>query len=371
MKILYVTTIASTMEFFEEHFRMLRDDGHQVELACNNTRPYNKGISDLQLKTFHVPFSRSPLSPDNFAARKQLKQIIIRGNYDIVHCHTPNAAAITRLVCKGLRKKGLKVFYTAHGFHFYKGAPLKNWLLFYPVEWLCAHWTDLLITINREDYKRAEKNLHAKNVVYVPGVGLDLSRFSNVSFDRAAVRKELGVPEGAILLLSVGELNTNKNHQIVIRAIAQLKDPDIYYAIAGSGSEKEHLIQLANQMDVADQVHLLGFRTDVPALYYSSDICCFPSIREGLPMAALEGMACGLPLIAADNRGTRDLCTDGENGFLCEFDNVQQFADRIRYLRDHPESCRHYGAINKKKAMEFSVAHVLKYMKDLYETYGL
>ena len=164
---------------------MLVEVGHQVDIACNYTDlALDELYDELGCKSYQVDFSRSPLSKDNIKAYGQLKKVISDGNYDIVHCHTPNASVITRLVCRKFRKKnGLKVFYTAHGFHFYKGAPKLNWMIFYPIEKCCSRFTDKLITINKEDFELAKSKFKAREVHYVPGVGIDLSRFENVQVE--------------------------------------------------------------------------------------------------------------------------------------------------------------------------------------------
>ncbi|MBR5309849.1 MAG: glycosyltransferase family 4 protein [Oscillospiraceae bacterium] len=337
MKILYVTTISLTMNsFFKPHIDMLVKEGHKVDIACNyKDLVLDNLYSELGCDFFQIDFSRSPLSFNNVKAFFQLKKIIKDGGYDIVHCHTPNAAVITRLVCRKFRKNGLKVFYTAHGFHFYKGAPKFNWLFFYPVEKICSKFTDKLITINKEDYELAKSKFYAKEVHYIPGVGVDLSRFENVQVNKSDKRRETGVPEDAILLLSVGELNENKNHQVVIKALTQIDNKNIHYAIAGIGDKKEYLLNLAKELGLSDRVHLLGYRNDVAELYKAADIFCFPSIREGLGLAAVEAMACGLPVVAADNRGTRSFIEDETNGFICKYDDEKNFADVcVRIITD-------------------------------------
>lgn len=335
MNILYITTIGVTMGFFKSLIRALLDAGHTVDIATNENggeTPIPICYREWGCKVYPISCSRSPLNKGNLAAIREIREIVQKGNYDIVHCHTPIAAACTRLACRKLRKTGVKVIYTAHGFHFYTGAPLKNWLLYYPVEWLCARWTDVLITINKEDYERAKKHMHAKCVEYVPGVGIDTKRFMNASVDRAAKRREIGVPEDATLLMSVGELNENKNHSVVIKALAKINDKNVHYAIAGVGPLKDALEALAKSLGVGEQLHLLGYRPDVPELYKAADICVFPSIREGLPVAVMEGMAAGLPFVAADNRGTRDLLTDGENALICRYDDADGFAAGVENL---------------------------------------
>ncbi len=360
MRILYVTTISITMGFFPEHFKMLLEEGHTVELACNSENPVPQSIAELGLRVHNIPFSRSPFSKSNINAIKRLKRLVEEEKYDIVHTHTPNASAIVRLACRKLRKRGLKVFYTAHGFHFYKDAPIKNWLVYYPVEWLCAHWTDELITINQEDHALAQKYMHAKEVVYVPGVGIDLTKFGSVSVDRAEKRKELGVPEDAVLLISVGELNKNKNHETVIKAINGM---DVYYIIAGIGDKKEYLQQLIDEQGMTERIKLLGYRTDVKELYAVSDMFVFPSFREGLSVALMEAMACGLPCAVSRIRGNTDL-VDEKGGELFESSRADSAKIAISKLleRNLPE----LGKYNANKIEKFSREAVLTRMSEIY-----
>lgn len=370
MKILYVTTISLTMNsFFKPHIKMLVEEGHQVDIACNyNDLALDSLYSELGCNFHQIDFSRSPLSLSNIKACKQLKDVVKKGEYDIVHCHTPNAAAVTRLVCRKFRKKNnLKVFYTAHGFHFYKGAPLLNWLVFYPVEKLCAHFTDVLITINQEDYALAKKKMKAKRVEYVAGVGVDLSRFDNIEVDRAAKRREIGVPEDAFLLISVGELNENKNHQVIIKAMAKLNNPKVHYAIAGTGDKREYLLSLAESLGVSEQLHLLGYRRDIPELNASADVFCFPSFREGLGLAAIEAMACGLPIITSNVHGINDYSENGVTGYKCSPYDVDGFAEAISKLITDKEALKKMSEQNKKFAERYSINEILPRMNSIYE----
>ncbi len=367
MKILYVTTISLTMNtFFKPHIDMLVQEGNQVDIACNyRDLALDPLYSQLGCKFHQVDFSRSPLSVDNLKAYGQLKHVIAEGNYDIVHCHTPNAAVITRLVGRKFRKKnGLKVFYTAHGFHFYQGAPKLNWMVYYPVEKLCSRFTDKLITINREDYELAKRKFKAKEVHYVPGVGVDLSKYEDVQTDRAAKRQEIGVPADAVLLLSVGELNENKNHQIIIRALAKLNDPNVHYAIAGVGDRRDYLLGLADELGVAQQVHLLGYRKDVPELNCAADVFCFPSFREGLPASLMEAMAGGLPCAVSRIRGNSDLI-DADGGALFDpYDEDACYEALGWILRNDRKAL---GAYNRTKVQHFSQRSVMELMRAVYD----
>lgn len=360
MKILYVATVSITMGFFPEHFKMLLDAGHTVEIACNCDDPVPEKVSNMGLKTHHIPFSRSPFSKTNLAALKQLKQLVENGDYDIVHTHTPNASACVRLACKNARKRGLKVFYTAHGLHFYKGAPILNWLIYFPVEWFCAHFTDTLITINNEDFELAKKYMHAKNVVYVPGVGIDLNKFSDNDEAVNEKRKELGIPENKTLLISVGELNENKNHETVIKAINGL---DVYYIIAGIGDKKEYLTSLIESQNMADKIKLLGYRTDVKDLYLASDVFVFPSFREGLSVSLMEAMACAKPCAVSKIRGNTDLIDENGGGLFSPNDVTECKNAILKAIDNKNES----GSYNKEKIKAFSNESVLLKMKELYE----
>ncbi len=361
MKILYVSTVGITMGFFPEHFKMLLDEGHTIELACNCEKPLPKTVEDLGVTVHNISFSRSPFSKSNLIAYKQLKELIKNEKYDIVHTHTPNASACVRLACRKLRKKGLKVFYTAHGFHFYKGAPLKNWLIYYPVEWLCAHWTDTLITINQEDYALAKKHMHAKKTEYVPGVGIDLSKFDNINIDKTKKRESLEIPQNATLLISVGELNENKNHETVIKAINGM---DLYYIIAGVGNKKESLQKLINQQGMRDRIKLLGYRTDVKELYAISDLFVFPSFREGLSVSVMEAMASGLPCAVSKIRGNTDL-VDENGGVLFDPHSIDDCRLALQNILNAKRIKK--GLYNKDKIRSFSTQTVLRKMQVIYK----
>lgn len=367
MNILYVTTIGGTMHFFKSFVSKLIAEGHTVDIACNEKlRPVNELFSQLGCNVYNLSCTRSPLNRGNLKAIKELKKIVAQKHYDIVHCHTPIAAACTRIACRKARKNGTKVIYTAHGFHFYKGAPKKNWVLFYPIEKMCAKWTDLLITINKEDYARAEKKLKTKAIEYVPGVGIDVNRFANAEADRTEKRREIGVPEDCVLILSVGELNKNKNQETAIRALAELKDERIHYVLAGRGSNADYLTELSAELGIADKVHLLGHRSDIPELCKTADIFVHPSFREGLPVSVMEAMASGLPVIGSRIRGVSNLLEGNGELTLCAPANVKEWAESISTLVNNAELRTEIGSFNSQKAKELEVKNINETMMELY-----
>ena len=220
MKILYITTVSGTMDFFIDIISTLIKQGNQVDLACSTvTTPINSHYNELGCRVHELSCSRKLSFINILKTISEIKKLIENEGYDIVHCHTPIASFCTRVAC---RKLNVKVVYTAHGFHFFKGAPLKNWLIYYPAEKLCSRWTDVLVTINSEDYELARKKMRAKKVTYVPGVGIDEARYQVNDNIRMLKRKELGIPEDAYVILTVGELNENKNQSIILNAMKKL-----------------------------------------------------------------------------------------------------------------------------------------------------
>jgi len=356
------------MGFFKSFIRLLLDEGHSVEIAANeNDEKVPACYREWGCQVHQIDASRSPVNLRNFKAVSQIRRLAEQRKYDIVHCHTPVAALCTRIACRKSRKTGTKVFYTAHGFHFYKGAPLKNWLLYYPAEWLCSWITDDLITINQEDYERAKKHLHSKMTHYVPGVGVDIDKFSKPDVSREEKRIALKIPLNAIVVTSVGELNANKNHIVIIRALSIKKDKNILYLIAGEGEQRTLLQNEINDRGLQNQVILLGNRRDIADLYHASDICAFPSIREGQGLAAIEGMAAGLPLLISDNRGTRGFIHDGENGIVCKYSDVSAFAGAIEFLAQNERIRADMGNRNKTLSKQFDIDIINSKMKEIYE----
>jgi len=263
------------------------------------------------------------------------------------------------------------VLYTAHGFHFYKGAPLKNWLLYYNMEKLAAHWTDGLITINEEDYKAAQKFKLRKNgkVFFVPGVGVDIVGLEQriASIDRSEKRKELGISELSTVLITVAELIPRKNHIQVLKALSKLNKTNFHYLVVGNGESEQQLKKAVNELMLQDKVSFLGFRRDVPELMASSDIFILTSRHEGLTRAIMEAMAVGLPIIATDVRGNRDLVKSGENGYLVPLDDVETTSQVIKKLISSPELRNSMQEKNKEKARAYALDRILPQMEKIYE----
>ena len=370
-KALFVATIASFIDGFESNdTKILQEMGYQVMAASSSTigtRPGNlDSLKQKNIDLHHIDFARSPFSKNTLVAYHQLKKLINSEQYDLIHCHTPVGGILTRLAARKARKKGTKVIYTAHGFHFYKGAPLINWLIYYPTEKICSYFTDALITINQEDFKFAKDKLKAKKVFYIPGVGVETSKFQSVVVDKKEMRQKLGLSAENIVLLSVGELNTNKNHQIIIKALAKINDSNIHYVVAGVGDNQMNLLSLSKELGVQKNVHLLGYRSDIAELCHSADICCFPSLREGLSVSLMESMSTGLPCVVSKIRGNVDLIDHGQGGFQNDPNSVDEFAQSISTLINNKDLISIMGQYNQAKIREFDTKNVEKIMGKIY-----
>lgn len=377
-KALMIASVASMIDQFNMHnIALLEQMGFSVEIAANfvcgsstsrqRVADFREEMETAGRKCHHVPVPRSIFHVGSIlAAWKQVRQLCRENRYDIVHCHSPIGGVVARLAARKLRKQGTKVIYTAHGFHFFRGAPLKNWLLFYPVEKLCARMTDVLITINREDYELAKQKMHAGKVVSIPGIGLDTNRFDPTLSENPSLRQELGVGETDRVILSVGELSRRKNHGVILRALAKIPQKNIKYVICGIGPQEDALRQLAEELGISDRLILLGYRRDIPQLLHMADVYAFPSLQEGLPVALMEAMAMGKAVVCSRIRGNTDLITQGQGGFLADTDDVAAYAQAITRLLSDDALRQRMGSTNRQTIRAFDVRVVDAKMEKIY-----
>lgn len=367
-KILITASVQSQMsQFLIPHIKLLKNMGYEVHVAAKNDLHEKPGRELTEPdKIMELPFTRKPVSLGNLKAYGQLKQIIKNEHYDIIHCHTPACSIITRFAARKARKKGTKVYYTAHGFHFYKSAPLVNWILYYTAEKIAAPFTDLLLTMNAEDYE-ISKRLGAKKCIYVPGVGVNVEKFSNVEIDKDKKREELGVPAGAIFTVSVGELIKRKNHSSVIRALAELKEYNIFHMICGNGPLEAELSDEVKKYNLEDRVLFGGYRKDLTEIYKTADIMIFPTFHEGLPCAVMEAMSAELPVICSAIRGNVDLIQNEKGGLHISSGDYRTIKDAIIRMIENPEERAEFAKYSREYINKFKVESVLEQLEKLYE----
>lgn len=373
-KVLFVASLYGFLESFEiNNMKILQKEGYEVHCIAND---YDKvrgiyfrtpNLDSIGVIKHIINFARAPLSKENLLTLFELEKFIDHEGFDLIDCHTPIGGVIARLAARKLRNQNkLKVIYTAHGFHFYKGAPLKNWVLFYPIEKWLSRYTDVLITINKEDYNRAKNKFHANLVNYIPSVGIKPETFQLKDFQRDVKREQMGVGENGFLLLSIGELADRKNHEIIIKAICKLKNKKIFYFIAGEGKLRERYQKLIGDYNLSENIKLLGRRDDIPELCNIADVIVQPSRREGFGIASIEGMAAGLPLICSYVNGIKDYAKHMENAICCRNDNLDDFVNAIDLLYKDKQLRKRLG-INAQKTIECFDIEIIK--RKMLETY--
>jgi glycosyltransferase EpsD len=368
-RILFCATVDYHFKAFHlPYMEWFQKQGWEVHVAATGDM-----ILPFVDKKYNIPISRSPVSLKNHQAYKQLRKIISENHYKIVHCHTPVGGVLGRLAAGNERKKGTKVIYTAHGFHFCKGGPFVNWMIYYPIEKLLATYTDCLITINKEDYQLANKHQFKSDIIeHVHGVGVDIDIYKPVDeATKLSLRKKLGYKNNDFLLFYAAEFNTNKNQQLLIRALAQIKSksPNIKLLLAGNGSLQEECRNLVRELGVDKMVDFLGFRNDIDKLLKISDIGVASSKREGLPVNIMEALASGLPIIATSNRGHKELIVNEMNGFLIPQGNSEFFSSKILELYSSKELCRKMALESIKGVKRFSLSKVKQEMIEIYQGY--
>lgn len=363
-KVLFTATVDShILQFHLPYLKWFKEQGYEVHVATNGDKeiPYCD-------KKHIISFERSPIKINNLKAVKELKNIIDEENFEIIHCHTPMGSVVTRLAAQKARKSGTKVIYTAHGFHFFKGAPMLNWLIFYPIEKLLSKYTDCLITINKEDYELAKRKFKAKQIEFVPGVGIDENKFNfEISIkEEHELRQSLGLKDDDFLLIQVGELNKNKNQIMSIKVMKDLveKNEKFHLLLVGEGPLEGYYKKTIEEDNLKNNIHVLGYRNDIPKLLKISDVLLSLSYREGLPVNVIEAMFCGLPIIATDCRGNRDLVIDNRNGYVINIrKNKKDLNKKIITLLNEKKICKKFKEENIKK---FELKEIMKRMRKIY-----
>lgn len=371
-KALIVANLAGFAAFLIHDMQILINKGYHIIFAANANKikweDTKQKIDQLGVEFVQIDFdSRNPLAKANRLAYRQLKKIMSENCFEIIHCHTPISGMLTRFAARKYRRKGTTVIYTTHGFSFHKYSSKKSWIVFHTIEKFCSRLCDVIITINKEDYQCAKK-MRCKNVFYINGVGVKTSVYKNVSIDKEEYKKQLGLPLDKTIVLSVGELSNRKNHRIIVKALSKIQNNgDFVFVVCGAGIEGgtgKMLTELAEKEGV--DIRLLGFRHDIPNIISIADIGVLPSIREGLGLAGIEMLACGIPVIGSDVQGIRDYIIDGSTGYLCNPYDENQFAEKIILLsnKDKRKSMRKSC---QEMAENFDISLSHQQMNAIYE----
>lgn len=357
-KILITSTDVMMAQFIIPHIDYLCNEGYSVDVACSKVQGFDEEVKQRLIDKANVNFvelERNPLSVKNVKGLKQLKKIITKGCYDLIWTNEPVMGVMTRIAAIG---SNCKVIYFAHGFHFFRGASLMRWLAIYPIEKLLSIITDVIITINDEDYQRAKKHFSRNTQIFkLPGIGIDTSRFTKKGIDISRKRKELNIERDATVFLSVGELEERKNHVLSIQAFEQLNIPNAYLLICGKGTQAEKLEELVNTCKTKQRIKLLGYRTDISELCEMSDLFLFSSFQEGLSVALMEAMSNGLVCVVSKIRGNVDLISEGR-GFLFDPHSVDECCGAITKALEKRDEWPKYAEMNREHIKNFDFNNV-------------
>lgn len=364
-KILIVATSDDFVSrFLLPHIEDLKANGNMVECACNESGFWFKEMESNGLILHKIDFPRNPLSAKLFRARKSLFNLVKENKFDLIICHQPVGGVMGRMVG---HKYKIPVIYVAHGFHFFKGYPKKN-LLYKAIEKHYSRYTDALVTMNEEDYQSALK-FKAKRVYKINGIGFDENVYKQSSVeDCDKLKQELDISDNDFVCVSIGELNNNKNHIAVLKAIAKMEGKTNFkYLICGEGPNRKQYQEFINANNLQDVVKLLGFRKDIPTILSISRCFIMPSLREGLPRSIMEAEVQGLPCIVSDIRGCRDLVMDGKGGFVLDFNNTNLVVSKIETIKKDKNLCDKFGKFNQEFIKDYTINVVLQQMKKIYE----
>jgi len=366
------TSVPSTVTaFLLPYVQHYRKRGWRVEAASNGVTMSAKCVAAFDA-VHEVPWTRRPTDPVNLtAAAARLRDIVRDGRFDIVHTHDPVAAFVTRLALRKLRRTGRpKVVYTAHGFHFYRGAPLAQRAIFQVIERVASRWTDHLIVINQEDLASAQRFPLARKgkVSLMPGIGIDRSYYDLATLSASEierVRRELGLASGQPLFTMIAEFNPGKRHRDAVSALAASGLSTAVLALAGEGPLMAETRALAEHVGIGDRVKLLGYRTDIPALVAASAAILLPSEREGLPRSLMEASALERPVIASRIRGVSELVTE-QTGFLHAVGDVDAIAEAMRTVANDPEGMLRMGRAGRRAMAPYDIVNLLALHDALY-----
>lgn len=378
--VLVAASVASMLDLFNrENFRLLQEMGCQVEAAANfrfgnitstkRVAEFRRELAARGIFVHELPIPRHITDIRNIIRSYQaVKKLCAHNDYRLIHTQSPIGGAVIRFAARKSRKKGTKVIYTAHGFHFYRGAPLYRWMLFYPVEKWLSYYTDTLITINAEDYWHARR-FHAGRLVRLPGIGVHLEDFCPDAQIRRKLRRTFGFQEQDFVVLSVGQLSRRKNQEVMIRAMTMLKDCDVRYVIAGIGEQELKYQALIQKLGLEPYVFLAGYRGDIPDLLRMADCFVFPSRQEGLPVSLMEAMAAGVPVVCSRIRGNCDLVRDGVEGRVVKANDAAGFASAVRQIMEQPKLAESYQKHARERVRKFSRQRVNDRMERIYRQY--
>jgi len=360
------TTDNMIWQFMLPHIRHLQDKGNDVEVVCAKTGFWFDELKDKHNLIVHeIEFGRNPIKLKNLKAYKKLKELQKERKFDLVYCQQPVGGLMGRLIGKKFK---IPVIYTAHGFHFFKGCPITNRLIYKPVETWLSKYTDVLITINEEDYQNALK-MKAKKVFKINGIGMEFKKYEQSNESKHDIRESLGLKDSDFVIVTVAEFIKRKNYSTMLKTIEELKNrgSNVKFLICGRGREEQEIKNTIKEFGIEENVNLLGYRKDINRILSCADLFMLASFQEGLTLSVIEAMSYSLPCIVSDVRGNRDLIVDGKGGFVVGAEDFVTFADKIQVMMNDANLMQQFAIYNKNQSVNYTVEKVKEQLEAIYE----
>ena len=365
-KVLIVSTTDNMIwQFLIPHIKMLEARGNSVECVCAKTGFWFDELRDKYGFLMHeLNFTRFPLTIKNFVALKKLYKLQRKNHYNVVYCQQPVGGLMGRLLAKKFK---IPAIYTAHGFHFFDGCSLKRKLVYKTAEKYLSKYTDVLITINDEDFDAANK-MHAKSVYKINGIGMEIGKYDDNSDSKEKIKSSLGIMKSEFVITTIAEFIPRKNYDTMIRVAKALKEKGLKFKflICGRGQEENRIKKLIKKLNLESEIKLLGYRKDINRILTCTDVFLLASYQEGLTLSVIEAMSFGLPCVVSNVRGNRDLIDDGLGGFLALPRDVDRFAyciDEIFHSKKMRDKMSKY---NLKKSKQYSIDFVNSQLNSIY-----
>lgn len=361
------TTDNMIWQFLLPHIKHLQENGNVVEIVCAKTGFWFDELKEkYNLEVHEINFARNPLKLSNFKAYKKLKQLQKEKQFDLIYCQQPVGGLMGRLIAKKFK---IPCIYTAHGFHFFKGCSIVNKLVYKTVEKWLSKYTDILITINDEDFEAAKK-MKAKKVFKINGIGMDFNKYEPLKESKVQIRETLNLTNDDFVIVTVAEFIKRKNYDTMLKTVKELKNrgQNVKFLICGRGKEENDIKAKIKELDIEEEVMILGFRKDINRILTASDVFILASFQEGLTLSVIEAMSYGLPCVVSNVRGNRDLIVDSKGGFVVETANENEFADKIVALIQNENVRKDFSDFNKQESRKYSIASVKTQLEEIYKS---
>lgn len=285
----------------------------------------------------------------------------------IVHTHSSKAGILGRLAA---RAAGIPVIiHSIHGYGFNDYQPASVKWLYIMLERLCSRVTSFFIAVSQANIDRGlALRLFTPDRVRLIRSGIDIGQFKNPEVERPAMRRQLGLPQDAPVVIMVACLKQQKAPLDYVRVCSRIAAcmPDAHFMLAGDGELRNALETEMRSSACSERFHLLGWQRDIPSLLHASDILVLTSRWEGLPRVIPQAMCAGLPVVVTRADGSPEAVRQGRTGFVVEPGDIAGIAEKTIYLLKNQEQARRMGQAAQTLVAEFDSCKMVADQEELY-----